>query len=326
MLRYSLVVVVGLFVVGPAGAASWADALFSDLSKDFGSVPRGPALSYPFRLVNKTGRLLVISNVRVSCHCISANAVKTVLNPGEETAIIAHMDTTRFNGSKTVTIYVQFSQPASDEVRLWVQANSRDDVNVNPDTLAFGHAKRGSSPGASVIVTFLGDSQSQILEVSCESNYVLTNLKELQRAEGDVSYELSARLRADAPVGKWYTDIWLKTNNAAMPRVRVPLTVEIDSALSVNPATVALGQLKIGTETERKVIVRGVKPFRITGVRGDDKELRVHDSTTESKPVHVLTVTYKGARPGDLNRTIHVITDLQDESEIEFQARAHVIP
>jgi hypothetical protein len=327
MLRYSLVVVAALSLVGPAGAASWADSLFSELSKDFGSVPKGPTLSHPFRIVNKTGRVVVLNpNVRVSCGCVTATLLKTVLNPGEETAVVAEMDTRRVNGSKTVTIWVQFQQPGWDEVRLWVQANSRDDVTVSPDTLAFGHTKRGASPVATVTVTFLGYSESQILDVSCESNYVLTVLKLLRRTDDEVTYELAARIRGDAPVGKWYTDIWLKTNNPSMPRVRVPLTVEIDSALSISPALVALGQLRVGAETERKVIVRGVKPFRITAVRGDDKDLRVRDSTSDSKPVHVLTVTYKGARPGDLERIIHVVTDLPDESEIEFQARVRVVP
>jgi hypothetical protein len=327
MLRYSLVVVAGLSLVGPAGAASWADSLFSELSKDFGSVPKGPTLSHPFRIVNKTGRVVVLnSNVRVSCGCVTATLVKNVLNPGEETALVAEMDTRRFSGSKTVTIWVQFQQPGWDEVRLWVQANSRDDVTVTPDTLAFGHTKRGTVPTQAVTVTFLGYSQSQIQEVTCESNYVLTTLKTLRRTDDEVTYELTARIRGDAPVGKWYTDIWLKTNNPSMARVRVPLTVEIDSALSISPTLVALGQLRFGGESERKVIVRGVKPFRITAVRGEDKELRVRDSTADSKQVHVLTVTYKGVRLGDLDRTIHVITDLQDESEIEFQAKARVVP
>src|SRR5262249_44966589 len=101
---------------------------------------------------------------------------------------------------------------------------------------------------------------------------------------------------------------------------------EIDSALSINPPLVALGQVRVGAETERKVIVRGVKPFRITAVRGDDKDLRVKDSTPDSRPVPVLTGTFKGAHAGDLNPTSHVVTDLQAESEIEFQARARVVP
>lgn len=325
-MRYTLVLMAGLFLVAPVRAASWADALFEELSKDFGSVPKGPALTHPFRLVNKTRAPVTISNVRVSCGCVTASVLKATLAPGEETIVHAHMDTRRFSGSKTVTIYVQFSQPSSDEVRLWVQANSRDDVSVAPETFAFGVTKRGSNATSTVTITFLGGSEARILDVQCESNYVQTTLQALPRQHGDVQYQLTARLRADAPVGKWYTDIWVRTNNAAMPRVRVPLTVEIESALSISPAAVALGQVKVGSETERKVIVRGVKPFRITAVRGVDKNLLVRDSTSDSKPVHVLTVTLKGGETGEVNRTVKVVTDLEEEGEIEFQARGEIVP
>jgi hypothetical protein len=300
--------------------------MFTELSKDFGSVPRGPTLSHPFRLVNSTGRVVTIANVRVSCGCTTATALKTTLNPGEETAILAQMDTRRFSGVKTVTIFVQFSQPAWEEVRLWVQANGRDDVSVTPETVAFGRTKRGASPEAEVAITFLGAPGSQVLDAQSDSNYIQPAVQSAQGQDGEVAYRVSARLRPDAPVGKWYTDVWLTTNNPAMPRIRVPLTVEIESALSVSPATVQLGQVPLGGEAERKVVVRGVKPFRITTIDGGDGQLRVHDSATVSKPVHVLTVTVKGGKSGEIHRTLLIHTDLQDESEIEFQAKAQVGP
>src|SRR5262249_46525469 len=172
MLRYGLVVLAALWTAGPAFSATWADALFEEFSKDFGSVPRGPTLSHPFRVVNKTRGPVNIASVRVSCGCVSAAAVKTYLQPGESTHILARMDTTRFTGLKSVTIYVQFNQPAVEEVRLWVQANGRNDFAVSPDTLAFGQLKRGGSPAVSVLVSFFGNNETQVTEVKCESNYI----------------------------------------------------------------------------------------------------------------------------------------------------------
>src|SRR5206468_7370265 len=89
-------------------AASWGEALFDDLGRDFGSVPRGPTLNHPFRLTNQTGQAVHIASVRVSCGCVSASAIKDELAPGQSTAIMANMDTLRFFGTRTVTIYVQF--------------------------------------------------------------------------------------------------------------------------------------------------------------------------------------------------------------------------
>jgi hypothetical protein len=327
MLRYSFVLLAGLASALPALAGSWADGLFDELSKDFGSVPRGPELTHPFRIKNTTGNVVTISNVRVSCNrCSGATLLKNQLQPGEETALVAKMYTSQFEGPKTIWIYVQFSQPQFDEVRLWVQANSRADVAVTPDTLAFGHSKRGGTPEMSARVTLYGSGQSEITDVQSESNYVQVSREELSRQGTEVTYKVTARLRDDAPAGKWYTDIWLKTNNAEIPRVRLPLTVEIESALNVSTSPVALGQVKVGESAERKVILRGATPFKVTGVQGADEQLEVKDNTEGRKQVHVLTVKLKGARPGELNRTVRVITDLKDEGEIEFTAKGQVVP
>ena len=152
------------------------------------------------------------------------------------------------------------------------------------------------------------------------------SIKEIHRNSSETVYEVTAKLRGDTPAGKWYTDIWLKTNNPGMQRLRVPVTVEVEAALSVSPNTVSLGQVKAGTESDRKVIIRGVRPFRIIGITGTDKELQVHQTNTESKTVHVLTVTLNPMEPGDLARRITVQTDLKTGGDIEFNAQAQVIP
>jgi Protein of unknown function (DUF1573) len=325
MLRYSFGCLFLLALAGQA-RASWADAMFDELSRDFGSVPHGQTQVHPFRLVNNTGSTVRISSIRVSCGCTSARALTSVLAPGQETAVVATMNTSRFYNAKNVTIFVTFDKPHFEEVRLWVQANSRDDVAFSSDGISFGKVKRGAAPVSKVTVTLLGDAKTQVLEAKSESNYVAPTLKEISRAAGEVIYEISANVRPDTPAGKWYTDIWLKTNNPNMPKLRVPVTIEIEAALSVNPNTVTLGQVKAGTELDRKVILRGVTPFRITGITGTDTQIRVIENSSESKTVHVLTVTLNPMEAGQLTRMIRIHTDLQNGGDIEFNAQAEVVP
>jgi hypothetical protein len=325
MLRHSLIGLV--LLAGAAQAhAGWADGMFDELNRDFGSVPHGTTLTHPFRVVNNTGTTVRIADIRLSCNCTTARALHTVLAPGQETAIIATMDTRRFYSAKNVTIFVRFDQPKFDEVRLWIQANSRDDVSFSGDGIAFGRVKRGSVPVGRITVSFQGDGATQVTKARSESNYVQPLLKEITRNGAEVTYEVAARIRSDTPAGKWYTDIWLETNKKDMPRLRVPVTIEIEAALSINPNTVTLGQVRAGAELDRKVIIRGVTPFRITGISGTDNQIRVSESNSESKNVHVLTVTLNPLEPGLLSRLIQVHTDLQNGSDIEFNAQADVVP
>ncbi len=327
MLRYSFALLAGFLAAGPALAGSWGEGMFDEFSKDFGSVPHGQILTHPFTVKNNTGRTVTISGVRVSCNlCTSATALKGQLKPGEETSVSVRMDSGKFNGVKTVYVYVTFSEPQYDEVRLWIQANSREDVNVTPESLAFGRVKHAETPTKAAAITFYGGVPSEITEVQSESNYVQAKVGAARRNGNEVTYEVTAKLRADTPVGKWYTDVWVKTNNPTMPRVRVPLTVEIEPPLTVNTTTVALGEVKVGETAERKLVVRGSRPFKITAIEGADNGLEVKDNTSESREQHVLTVRLKGGKPGDVNRLVKVLTDIKDEGEVEFRARGHVVP
>jgi hypothetical protein len=326
MFRYTLVVLAGLIAAGPAAAQSWAGALFDELSRDFGTVPRGPAVTHPFRFVNKTGGPIHIGDVRVSCgRCVSARPLHTQLAPGQESAILVQLDTTRFDYSKSFTIDVPFTQPRFDEVRLTIQAHSRGDIAVIPEALAFGKVKRGSTPTAETTVSFLGNANWQIVEATSDSNYVRPEFKEVRRSDGEVAYKLTARLRPDTPAGKWYTDVWLKTNSQGMPKIRIPLTVEVEAPVTVTPMTVVLGQVKAGAQAERRVVVRGAVPFRITGIAGTDEQFGVREAPADPKTVHVLTVTLRPTQPGEFSRTLRLFTDLKEEGEIAVTATARVV-
>ncbi len=257
---------------------------------------------------------------------MTAQALKTTLLPGEESAIVVRMDTTRFTGSKSVTIYIVFDRPKADEVRLLLSAVGRDDFNLSPDTLAFGQIRKGSTGTLSSTITFYGNSLVQITDVRSETNYIQPNLQLVSRKKNVTVYQLSAYLRNDAPVGKWYSDIWLKTNNTNLPQIRVPVTVEIESLLSVSPEVVVLGPIKTNTEAERRVIVRGVKPFRITGVEGSDEQIQLEESNPEEKKVHVVSVRLKGIRAGNLQRTVRLHTSLPEDNEVDFQVNGQVTP
>ena len=91
----------------------------------------------------------------------------------------------------------------------------------------------------------------------------------------------------------------------------------------VVPLLVAVAFL---TLAERKVIVHGTAPFLIKEIKGIDKNLVVRDTTTGSKAVHVLSVTFRPTAVGDLQRTLQIITDLKEENTVEFTTRAQVVP
>jgi len=55
----------------------------------------------------------------------------------------------------------------------------------------------------------------------------------------------------------------------------VPLTVDVEPALNLSPATAAFGTVAPGLPTERRVILRGPTAFRVTEIRGTDDQVTV---------------------------------------------------
>jgi hypothetical protein len=310
-----------VLLAAPVCADTWAESLFQQRFKDFGDVPRGPVLVHAFPISNQTNQAVHISSVRVSCGCVSASVAQDRLAPGESSSIQAHMDTRRFTGHKSVTIFVQFDQPQWEEVRLTVQANGREDIQINPESLAFGRVKKGSSPSMSINLNVPGFA---ITDVETESNYIQAAVKEQQGNSGESAYQVTATIRNDAPAGKWYSDLWLKTNSPSVPKIRVPLTVEIEPALSLSSSAVALGRVQPGDQAERKVVLRGAKPFKIIRIEGADDRWTIEDTTKESKPVHILLIKLKDADAGDAAKKFRIFTDLDEDADIELTAQAQV--
>jgi hypothetical protein len=52
----------------------------------------------------------------------------------------------------------------------------------------------------------------------------------------------------------------------------------------------------------------------------------VQDNTTDSKPVHVLTVKLKPGKAGELDRNVRIETDLPEDGSVEFVVSAQVTP
>jgi hypothetical protein len=325
MLRFCLATVAGLTMASAAPAATWAEAMFEGLTHDFGSVPRGPAVTHYYRFTNNTSSTVRITSVNVSCGCTTATALQNYVKPGESSAIQAQMDTRRFVGPKTVTIYIRFDQPAWEEVRLSISANGRDDIGMNPESFAFGPVARGTTPARQTIVSFTNGTQ--LTNVAAESNYVQLQAKQVQGNGFGVNYEVTATLRADTPVGKWYTDVWLTTNNPSTPRLRVPLTVDVEASLNFSLTTMALGQIQPGQPVEKRVIIRGSQPFRIKTIEGTDDVISAKVQTGDDKalPAHVLVITVTPNGPGDIHRTLKIVTDLATDNTAELPVNGTAI-
>lgn len=313
--------------------AVWAGAsdLFPEKVKDFGTSARGQVLVHYFRFTNTTNQTLTLGQPRVSCGCTSAAVTTNSLAPGGSAAVVAYMDTRRISvpyTTKSVIVYVPISTGNSfEEVALRVQTVCRDDLILSPDTLAIGTVKHGESGKATAKVTLTSDPNWQVTEATSTGKFVKVEFKQESRSGSIVTYEVTATLDPACPEGNWVSDVHLKTSNASVGQLRIPVTVNVTpSAAAAVPETVQLGEVTVGTAVEKNVVIQaGGAPFKVVSVSGTDEVLGVTVVGDASKASQVITLSLKPTQAGDFTRTVEVLTDSKVKPKVSIPITAKVV-
>jgi hypothetical protein len=96
-------------------------------------------------------------------------------------------------------------------------------------------------------------------------------------------------------------------------------------AADQGPLTADLGAVPAGKASPVPLRVRGPADFRITAIRGDDKQLKVQ-LDSQSVKVHDLTLTLHLDKAGPFERTLYLQTDLPGRAEVAVRVRATATP
>jgi hypothetical protein len=314
MRKCFLALAVSALLAGAASAQGWAEKMFEGLTHDFGTRPRGSQLMHHFKMTNIYAVRMEITSIKSGCGCVSASAGKRVLEPRESTTIEVRMDARRFSGPKTVGVRVTVGPEFISSAELRVTANSRADIVFNPGQVSFGTVTRGQKLTQTIDLEYAGTLALEVSKVIAKDVPYTTEVKEIYRRPGQVGYRLTVTLKADPPLGPQKHEVFLETNDPASPRVPVLIEANVQSPVTVAPSALSLGAVKTDVALTRRVVVRGHKPFRVTGVEGTGSgiELGVALATTEAE-VQFVTLKCQLDKPGAFKRELKIKTNLQDE-------------
>lgn len=311
----------GLAVAGPAD-------LFEEKEKDFGVSPKGTTLVHYFRFTNTTKQTITLGQPRVSCGCVTPALTTYKVEPGETAAVIAYMDTRRIQYAgvtKTVIVYVPFQSPTFEEVALKVTTVTRDDLLMSPDVVSFGSVAKGNGAKASTKVTFTSDPNWTVKKASSTGAYVKPEVKLASREGTTVTYEITATLEKDCPAGNWTSDIFLETSNAAVAKLRIPVTVNVVAHVAAKPEIVSFGNVKMGSSPEQQVTIQSKAPFKILEVKGADDQVTVKIDKGVAQASHTVTITMNPKAKGGVNRVVEIVTDNKEQPLIAVPVVAKVV-
>jgi hypothetical protein len=303
---------------GVAQTTAWADKLFGGTTThDFGVVPKGAQLKHTFQMTNIYSVDLEITQIRVSCSCLTAKASTTLLKPNETATVEINMDGRQFSGPKTIRIYISVGPKYVSTAILTVTANSRQDVVFVPGELDFGNVARGQALTRTIDVEYVGSLDWYVKEIvkSAAAPFEL-KVEELPRQPNQPprrGYRLLATLKPDATPGPFKQEILLKTNDPASPVLTFNVLGTIQATLSVSPASLAISDLRVGESQTKKVIIRADRSFHILGIDGLGDGITAEVPDREDSTM-ILSVTIAPTKAGEFRRQLTIRTDLDKES------------
>ena len=294
----------------PAAAQEWAKKMFSVTSHNFGTVARGSKTEYRFTLRNLYEEDVHVSGVRTSCGCTSPSVTQNLLKTHETSEVVASFNTRTFLGQHGATLTVTFDKPFYAEVQLRVAGNIRGDVTFEPPSVNLGNVDLGRGAEQRVRVTHVGSSPWEITDVrSANANFEVL-LSQPQHTGSQSIYDLTLRLRPDAPAGYINDQLILVTNDPRAAQIPMDVEGRVVAEVTVSPQLLALGNVAPGGSVTKNIVVRANRPFCVTGIVCSDGCLSCPTKERPAK-VHILPVTFQaGDASGRIERQLTITTDL----------------
>jgi hypothetical protein len=306
------------FAAAVSQAMAGATSYFTETTKDFGTSPIGPVLTHYFAIKNTSANTVTMGTPRIGCGCVSATLMKPNLAPGETTYLIAYMDTKKIPNhqrsvNKTVTVSVPFLSPVAEEVVCRVTTVAREDLFFTPDSLRFGTLAIGAGGTATMKVTLFNQPNWQVTQSMSTGKYVTAEVKEASRKGSEVVYEVTATLNKECPIGNWMSEVILTTNASGIDKLRIPVSVLVNSPIAAEPVELKFGDVIVDKEAApRQILLQSQTPFKVLEVKGTDGKISVKPVTDGSRATHILNVNVKAGEIGELLRKLEIMTDSKE--------------
>ena len=254
--------------------------------------------------------------MRTSCGCTTPIIETEWIKPGETGAVLARFNTGTFTGRKAAAVTVTFDKPVYSELQLNVKGYIRSDVVLNPGEVSFGEVPVGEPKSVDLTLDYAGRNDWALVGAESPLGYVDVKFDELSRQAGRVSYKITAKLAADAPLGTVHNQILLKTNDRNLTSVPIRFMAVVQPPIQVSPQAIELGTVGSQKPIAQRLVVKARNEFRVLEVTSEQAEIQFEASATP-KAVHLLSLMITPKQQtvdGVVASELVIKTDLMDES------------
>jgi hypothetical protein len=203
-------------------------------------------------------------------------------------------------------------------------------VVLEPGSVQFGKVTEGTKVTKTLTLRHAGSADWKITGQEKEDPDVDVLIQPVAANSGQSTYQLVFTLKATAPAGYIRRPVTLLTNdqNPSAQRVLVAMEGVVAPSVSVRPSPVAFGQVPVGREVTRNIVVQGEEAFQILELAGPDDRFQIGPSAKLKTParLHVLPVVFSaGTEPGKLKGEILIRTDIGEGRLLRVEVSGEVV-
>jgi hypothetical protein len=314
----------------------WANKLFlpdiethpdqpapSEITHDFGAMPRGTLAIHKFMITNIYAVPMQITEIRRTSEIVQAYPPQRILQPNDKAEFIVTLDTSRFNAEDLETVQVTFGPTNISTATIRLKAISRNDVTLSPGSMNFGNIMPNTTPSKSVTLEYTGKQKDwKILGFVAPKAPFDVTLTEAGKGKTKITATLK---KTTSEPGSLNDVVHLRTNDPTMPVITIHINGNLQALFDV-PPKVTFPMMKLGETNTFRIVVRGngTGPFKVEPLADSGDGLAM--TLNASAPVQTIIVTFTPTKTGKLVRQVQLPTDLKSGATINLTIEAETMP
>jgi hypothetical protein len=294
-LRVYLIVIIIVFNIGnciSVGAENKetngveSEISFEENTYDFGKVYMGEIVKHVYKFKNLGEGDLVIDSVKTACGCTAALVSKNKLKKNEEGQVEVKYNPGKYVGKVTKSVIVNSNDPKNKKIKLTIQGEIIEEVNVNPKRINFGIIRKGESFSQEITIKTVGDIK--ILKVESPNPCI-----SIARKSTGENNELKYSITIDKYdyIGKFDGIVFVYTGSSKQERIDVPFYGEIVGDVTFYPEIVSFGTFRKEQELKKSIIINFVnKEVKIGKIEIEPHNFSyvISEFNTTSKKVDIV--------------------------------------
>ncbi len=235
-----------LWAAAPVAAVATPRAEVAEAVFDVGSVARGEAVEHAFEIANAGDTPLELVEVKPTCGCTVAEFDRTIA-PGRTGRVHAVVDTARFRGPIAKSVRVFTNDAATPEIELVIKADVRALIEVDPGYARFITVLGETPEPSRQLLWAETETDFEVLEVRSPYPFLAASFRPAREDERRSGREgrqwvVELALAPGAPLGPLADYVDVRTSDARLPEIQIPVSGFVRPVVSVVPAAADFGR------------------------------------------------------------------------------------